>query len=175
MCIKYLPETFTVWHRIINFKLFKMATKIYSRLQARCSRQRVSRKYGVLYSFTKLTYWILSFDKVAALQPATNLNRRPRHRCFLANFVKFLTTYILKSHCQRLLLLLIETNIVEGSKLQKCLQHSLPKSLKNVIFPKSLDNSFIFYSASFLWSQQVITFFHLLLYPTTNFGSPSRI
>ena len=74
----------------------------------RSSHERCSRKKGVLRNFPKLTgqhlCQSLFFNKVADLRPATLLEKRPQHRCFPVNFVKFLGTYLLQSISGRLLL-----------------------------------------------------------------------
>ena len=47
---------------------------------------------------------ILFFNKAAGLRPATLLKKRPRHRCFPVNFVKFLKTPFCIEHLWWLLL-----------------------------------------------------------------------
>ena len=59
----------------------------------RRSQQRCSVKKGVLKNFTK-----------KSLRPATLLKKRPWHRCFPVNFVKFLRTPFLQNIFGRLLL-----------------------------------------------------------------------
>ena len=59
----------------------------------RRSQQRCYVKKGVLRNFTK-----------KSLRPAALLKKRPWHRCFPVNFVKFLRTPILKEHLRWLLL-----------------------------------------------------------------------
>ena len=76
----------------------------------RSSHQRRSVKKGVLGNFTKLTgkhlCQSLFFNKVAGLRPATLLKERLWHRCFSANFTKFLKLPFLAEHLQWLLLVL---------------------------------------------------------------------
>ena len=62
----------------------------------RSSRPEVFCKKGVLRNFTKFIgkhlCQSLFFNKVVRLKPATLLKKRPWHRCFPVNFVKFLRT-----------------------------------------------------------------------------------
>ena len=63
---------------------------------SKSSYQMGSLKKGVLRNFAKFTRKQLCqgliFNKVAGLMPATLLKKRPWHRCFSVNFVKFLRT-----------------------------------------------------------------------------------
>ena len=65
-------------------------------------------KKGVLRNFAKFTgkhlCQSLFFNKVTGLSPATLLKKRLWHRCFLANFTKFLRTPFLTEHLWWLLL-----------------------------------------------------------------------
>ena len=38
------------------------------------------------------------FEEFIGFQPATIFKKRPRHRCFLADFVRFLRIPLLRSH-----------------------------------------------------------------------------
>ena len=76
--------------------------------QNRSSHQRwCPIKKGVLRSFTKFTgkhlCQSLFLNKVADLRPTTLLKKRLWHRCFPANFVKFLRTPFLQNTSGRLL------------------------------------------------------------------------
>ena len=51
------------------------------------------------------------FNKVAVLTPVTLLKKRPWHRCFPVNFVKFLRTSFFTEHLRWLLLTYIPINI----------------------------------------------------------------
>ena len=61
----------------------------------RSSRPGVFCKKGVLRNFTKFTgkhlWQSLVFNEVSGLRPTTLLKKRLWHKCFLVNFVKFLT------------------------------------------------------------------------------------
>ena len=52
------------------------------------------------------------FNKVAGLRPATLSKKRPWHRCFPVNFVKFLRTSFLTEHLWWLLLKQIDLDTV---------------------------------------------------------------
>ena len=73
------------------------------------SRPGVFCKKSVLRNFTKFTgkhlCQSLFFNKVAGLRPATLLKKRLWHRCFAANFVKFLRTPFFTEHLWSLLLM----------------------------------------------------------------------
>ena len=66
------------------------------------SRPEVFCKKGVLRNFTKFTgkhlCQSLFFNKVEALRTAALLQKRPWHRCFLANFAKFHWAPFYKEH-----------------------------------------------------------------------------
>ena len=68
-------------------------------------------KKGVLRNFAKFTRKHLRqsifFNKVADLRPATLLKKRLWHRCFPADFAKFLRTSFLTEHRRWLLLFFI--------------------------------------------------------------------
>ena len=68
----------------------------YNKTVCRSSCLEVFCKKGVLKNFAKLTGKHLCqnhfFNKVAAPRPATLLEKRPWHRCFLVNLAKFLRT-----------------------------------------------------------------------------------
>ena len=85
---------------------FLEKTKLSSRFKS--SHQRCSIKKGVLRNFIKFTGKYLCqslfLNKVAGLRPATLLKKRLWHRCFPANFAKFLRTPILQNTSGRLLL-----------------------------------------------------------------------
>ena len=51
------------------------------------------------------------FNKVAVLTPVTLLKKRPWHRCFPVNFLKFLRTSFFTEHLRWLLLTYIPINI----------------------------------------------------------------
>ena len=72
------------------------------------SRPEVFCRKGVLRNFAKFTGKHLCqsffFNKVSGLRPATLLKKRIWHRCFPANFAKFLKTPILTEHLRCLLL-----------------------------------------------------------------------
>ena len=74
----------------------------------RSSRPKVFQKKGVLRNFLKLTgkhlCQSLFFNNVAGLRPAILLKKETLHRCFSANFAKFLRTHFLTEHLQWLLL-----------------------------------------------------------------------
>ena len=74
----------------------------------RSSHHRCSMKKGVLRNLTKSTgkhlCQSLFLNKVAGLRPASSLKKRLWHRCFPANFVKFLKTPFLTEHLRCLLL-----------------------------------------------------------------------
>ena len=74
----------------------------------RGSRLEVFCKIGVLRNFTKSIgkhlCQSLFFNKAVGLRPATLLKKRLWHRCFPANFVKFLRTPFLTEHLWWLLL-----------------------------------------------------------------------
>ena len=74
----------------------------------RYSRQGVFCKKGVLRNFTNFTEkhlcQSLFFNKVAGLRSATLLKKRLWHRCFPANFAKFLRTPFLTEQLRQLLL-----------------------------------------------------------------------
>ena len=65
-------------------------------------------KKGILKNSTKFTWKYLCqslfFNKIAGLRPATLLIKRQWHRCFPANFVKFLRTPFFIEHLWWLLL-----------------------------------------------------------------------
>ena len=75
----------------------------------------VSIKKGVLRNSTKFTgkhlCQSLFFNKVPGLTPATSLKKRPWHRYFPVNFVKFLKTPFLTEHLRWLLINLLQTLI----------------------------------------------------------------
>ena len=74
----------------------------------RSSRPEVFCKKGVLGNFVKFTGKHLCqshfSNNVAGLSPATLLKKRPWHRCFPVNFVKFLRTPFYIEHLWWLLL-----------------------------------------------------------------------
>ena len=72
--------------------------RVVSVWKIRSSYQRCSMKKGVLINFTKFT------AKHLCQRPAPLLKRRLWHRCFPANFVKFLRTPFLTEHLWLLLL-----------------------------------------------------------------------
>ena len=69
---------------------------------------KASKKKGVLKNSARFTgkhlCQSLFFNQVAGLRPATLLKKRLWHRRFPVNLAKFLKTPILKSICERLLL-----------------------------------------------------------------------
>ena len=73
---------------------------VYPRENTEAVVQRCSVKKVLLENFTKFTgkhlCQSLFFDKVAGLRAATLLKKRLWHRCFPANFVKFLRTPFLR-------------------------------------------------------------------------------
>ena len=74
----------------------------------RSGRPEVFYNKGIPRNFPKFTgkylCQSLSFNKVACLRPATLLKKRPRHRCFPVNFVKFLIAHFFIEHLWWLLL-----------------------------------------------------------------------
>ena len=68
----------------------------------RNSRPKLFCKKGVLNNFAKFTRkhlcWILFFNKVAVLRPATVLKKRLQYRCFPVNFGKFSRTTFFTEH-----------------------------------------------------------------------------
>ena len=80
-----------------DFQIFLKCSK--SLKPYRRSHPDVFCKKGILRNFTKFTgkhlCQSLFFNKVAGLRPATLLKKRLWHRCFPANFVKFLRTPLL--------------------------------------------------------------------------------
>ena len=76
----------------------------------RSSHRRCSIKKGIVRNFAKFTRKYLCqslfFNKSAGLRPkACNfIEKETRHRCFPANFSKFLTTPFLQNNSGRLLL-----------------------------------------------------------------------
>ena len=92
----------------ILLKTAQLLPKHFPSGLSRSSHQRCSVKKGVLRNFTKFSekrpWQSLFFIKVAGLRPSTLLKKRPWHRCFPLNFVKFLGTPFLKNTSGRLLL-----------------------------------------------------------------------
>ena len=80
-------------------------------------------KKGVLRNFSKFTgkhlCRSLFFNKVAGLRPATLLKKKLLHRCFPANFGKFLRTSFLIEHPRWLLLSVGKTKTVKLKPLYK--------------------------------------------------------
>ena len=67
---------------------------------SRSSHQRCSMKKGfpeISQNSKENTCASLFFNKVAGLRPSTLLKKRPWHRCFPVNFVKFLRTPFLQT------------------------------------------------------------------------------
>ena len=83
-----------------DFQIFLKCSK--SLKPYRRSHPDVFCKKGILRNFTKFTgkhlCQSLFFNKVAGLRPATLLKKRLWHRCFPANFVKFLRTPFFIEH-----------------------------------------------------------------------------
>ena len=77
-------------------------------------------KKGALRNFAKFIgkqlCQSLFFNKVASLRPATLLKKRPWHRSFSVNFMKFLRTPFLQNTSGRLLL---KTNTWVAEKINK--------------------------------------------------------
>ena len=71
------------------------------------------------------------FNKVAGLQPSNFIKERLQHRCFPVNNAEFLRTPILKSICERLLLLIVIFS-QENNNIQRCLDMSDPKLNKKL-------------------------------------------
>ena len=84
--------------------------------KCRSSCPEVFCKKGVLRNFGKFTgkhqCQSLFFNKVAGLRPATLLEKRPWHRCFRVNIVKFLRTSFLTEHLWWLLLTLCNRRLM---------------------------------------------------------------
>ena len=78
-------------HMFLLFQLLLLNTK--------SSRPEVFCKKSAIKNLAKLTgkylCWILFFNKVAGLWPATILKKKLRHRFFAVNFAKFLRTSFL--------------------------------------------------------------------------------
>ena len=74
-----------------------------------------------------------SFNKVAGFRPATLLKKkRPLHKCFSVNFVKFLRTTSYTEHVWWLLLKGEELAItVQVSKVNKVQRHSFAHVIQN--------------------------------------------
>ena len=76
--------------------LFLSKKSNFWNLKATSSHQWCSVRKSVLRNFVKFTgkhlCQSLFYNKVAGLRPATSLNKRLWHRCFLVNFAKFLRT-----------------------------------------------------------------------------------
>ena len=72
------------------------------RNNVRNSRPKLFCKKGVLNNFAKFTRkhlcWILFFNKVTVLRPATVLKKRLQYRCFPVNFGKFSRTTFFTEH-----------------------------------------------------------------------------
>ena len=84
-------------------------SKIFSRVwKSRSSHQRCSKEKSVLKNLTKFIgkhrCQSLFFNEVAGLRPATLLKKKLWHRCFPANFVKFLVIPFLQNNSGWLLL-----------------------------------------------------------------------
>ena len=83
----------------------------------RSSNQRCSIEISVLRNFAQFTgkhlCQSLFFNNVAGLRPVTLLKRRPWHRYFPVNFVKFLRTPFLQSTSGPLLLSLGFNHVLE--------------------------------------------------------------
>ena len=79
----------------------------------RSSRPEVFCKKGVIRNFAKFTRkhlcQSLVIKKVAGRRPATLLKKRPWHRSFRVNFVKFLRTPFFTEHLWWLLLQIMKT------------------------------------------------------------------
>ena len=94
----------------------------------RRNHQRCSVRKGVLGNFTTFTGKHLCqglfFNKVAGLNPATLLKKRPWYRCFPVNFAKILKTPFLQNTSGRLLLkLFLRSNFLMTlycAKVQTC-------------------------------------------------------
>ena len=82
------------WNKVINAK----------GLENKVTQQKLFSKKGVLRNFAKFTgkhqWQSLFFDKVAGLfgRPATLFKKKLWHRCFTANFTKFLRAPFLTEH-----------------------------------------------------------------------------
>ena len=87
-------------------------------------------KKGVLRNSAKSTGKHLSFNKVADLTPATLLKKSLWHRCFPANFAKFLRTPFFTEHLRGLILL----QILSNQLLKKIVMHKHMRALP-FIFP----------------------------------------
>ena len=87
----------------------------------RSSRPEVFCRRGILRNFAKFTgknlCQSLFFNKVADLRPATLLKKKLWHRCFPADFAKFLRTPICTEHLQWLLLKFISHHTKNIRKL----------------------------------------------------------
>ena len=97
---------------IWKIKFYLKFMRNFRNLSFRSSLPEALCKKGVLRNFTKLTgkhlCQRLFFNKAAGLRPATLLKKRLWHRCFLANFAKFLRIPFFKKHLRSLLLFALE-------------------------------------------------------------------
>ena len=95
------------WNYNRNFVIVKQDSRYYS---TRCSQRRCSVNKIILRNFPKFTgkhlCKCLLFNKVAGLRPLSK--RTLWHRCFPANFSKFLRTPFLQNTSGRLLLLVFQ-------------------------------------------------------------------
>ena len=118
---------------------------------ARNNHQRCSVRKGVLRNFAKFKgkhlCQSLFFNKVPGLRPATLLKKRPWHRCFPLNFMKFLRIPFSQNTSWRLLL--------NSKKLTYSLPFHSPKQVyfienrfleKKILVPtKSLSRGYLIY------------------------------
>ena len=83
-------------------KYFKKIVRLIGAVARTCSVKKMFLK--IAQNSQENTCARVSFLKVAGLRPATLLKKRPWHRCFPVNFVKFLRTPFFTEHLWWLLL-----------------------------------------------------------------------
>ena len=101
--------------------------------QFRGGHLRCSIKKIILKNFTRFTgkqmCWSLLFNKVSGQRLKTLLKKRLQHRCFLANFAKFLRTLFLQNTPGQLLLTFLFYRVSVNGYLYKKFSRNLVKML----------------------------------------------
>ena len=87
----------------LNVLLDVTFSNTYRSSHRRCSK-KCSHKFRKIHRKTKTPVRESLFNKVVGLRPATLLKKRPWHRWFPVNFVRFLRTSFLTEHLRWLLL-----------------------------------------------------------------------